>query len=389
MAEGIRKAIKLTADEAKEYFEAYITNAVQWKARYNSWDAKKKRPVPTPESVASDIRRDIVMEWLRAEYSDFYVNLYRAVKPTYEKILKLVRASWPARVVEEDAQAVMDSVVESANGAVLRSMTIEDLEGQGLSKAAAMEAHALAKSYYHHVVLARRLEGVNLIKGYSPRGGSSLIALRSPADMLKAQKRKDVSPADKKRAEKEYGNVEYADEKNKKYPLDKEHIHSAISYFAKPKNSGEYDEKDRKAMARKILAAANKHGVEVSDEWKKKFGLEKSFFIKGEKGGKYGTGKHKEAVHVNRNGKHFVQMRTVGKKSDADIKSGAAYAQSEMAIESGKKSDHLRAAEMHSEASEAHHKEAEGSGSIPKKSREHSQMAVYHRKKANELGKKK
>ena len=82
-------------------------------------------------------------------------------------------------------------------------------------------------------------------------------------------KREDVSDADKKRAEKEYGDVEYADEKNKKYPLDERHIHAAISYFSMPKNREKYSPEEQKAIWGRIKRAAKKFGVEISDDGKK------------------------------------------------------------------------------------------------------------------------
>lgn len=86
--------------------------------------------------------------------------------------------------------------------------------------------------------------------------------------------REDVSVADKKRAVKEYGDVNYADEKNKKYPIDAEHIRAAVTYFSKPDNFNKYDEESRKTVARKIMAAAKKM-LDNFDEksWKEKFGL--------------------------------------------------------------------------------------------------------------------
>jgi hypothetical protein len=85
--------------------------------------------------------------------------------------------------------------------------------------------------------------------------------------------RPDVTDADKKRAKSEYGNVQFADAKNKKYPLDAEHIHAAISYFGMEKNFGKYSEAERKTIAGRIARAAKKHGVEISPEWKAKHGL--------------------------------------------------------------------------------------------------------------------
>jgi len=72
-------------------------------------------------------------------------------------------------------------------------------------------------------------------------------------------KRPDVTPADKKRAVAEYGNVTYADEKNKKYPLDnEEHIRSAWSYIHMPRDSAKYSSEEVKAMEAKIVTAWKK-----------------------------------------------------------------------------------------------------------------------------------
>lgn len=79
-------------------------------------------------------------------------------------------------------------------------------------------------------------------------------------------KRQDVDKADKKRAVKKFGDVQYADEKNKKYPLDADHIHAAISYWGMPKNRAKYSPEDQKKISAKIAAAAKKHGVETASK---------------------------------------------------------------------------------------------------------------------------
>ena len=84
--------------------------------------------------------------------------------------------------------------------------------------------------------------------------------------MSAVEKREDVSPADKKRAESEYGDVEYADEKNKKYPIDKEHIHQAWSYINMPKNAEKYSPEDLKAIKDRIKRAAKKFGMDISED---------------------------------------------------------------------------------------------------------------------------
>lgn len=78
--------------------------------------------------------------------------------------------------------------------------------------------------------------------------------------------RADVDEAEKKRAVEEYGNVEYADPENKKYPIDTpKHIRAAWSYIHMPKNAEKYSGGAVEAIKARIRAA-----------WKKEFGSEPS-----------------------------------------------------------------------------------------------------------------
>lgn len=87
------------------------------------------------------------------------------------------------------------------------------------------------------------------------------------ADVIEESKRKDVSDADKKHAEKEYGDVKFADEANKKYPIDtKEHAQAALSYWGMPKNREKYSPEDQKKIGGRIRSAAKKFGIEVTDK---------------------------------------------------------------------------------------------------------------------------
>ena len=108
----------------------------------------------------------------------------------------------------------------------------------------------------------------------------------------------DISGA-KKTPPKEYreeggtSKSDYADPNNWKYPVfNKEKTRAAISYFAKPKNYGTYSTSERKAVARRILSAAKKYDIDVSDEWRDKFGLSKGFttVVKGSLKNPKGTG---------------------------------------------------------------------------------------------------
>lgn len=71
------------------------------------------------------------------------------------------------------------------------------------------------------------------------------------------KKRKDVNP---KSGEHKYGNVKFADEKNKKYPIDTPgHIRAAWNYIHKSKNSGKYSSLDVDSIKKKIVSAWKKH----------------------------------------------------------------------------------------------------------------------------------
>lgn len=60
------------------------------------------------------------------------------------------------------------------------------------------------------------------------------------------EKRDDVY---KNKGLQEYGDVEFADNVNNKYPIDNpEHIRAAWSYFHMPKNYDKYSEFDRKII---------------------------------------------------------------------------------------------------------------------------------------------
>lgn len=71
--------------------------------------------------------------------------------------------------------------------------------------------------------------------------------------MAKIAERKDTKPEE---GEHKYGDVKFADEKNKKYPIDtEEHIRAAWNYINKPENAGKYDSADVSAIKSKIVAA--------------------------------------------------------------------------------------------------------------------------------------
>jgi hypothetical protein len=73
------------------------------------------------------------------------------------------------------------------------------------------------------------------------------------AELAKIKARKDTKPEE---GEKKYGDVSFADAKNKKYPIDtEEHIRAAWNYINKEKNAGKYDAGDLKTIKARIVSA--------------------------------------------------------------------------------------------------------------------------------------
>ena len=77
-------------------------------------------------------------------------------------------------------------------------------------------------------------------------------------------RRDDVNPAE---GEREYGDVEFADPVNNKYPVDTPaHVRSAWSYIHHKDNAAKYDADEVRQIKSRIKRAAKKHGVEIEDD---------------------------------------------------------------------------------------------------------------------------
>jgi uncharacterized protein DUF6582 len=74
-------------------------------------------------------------------------------------------------------------------------------------------------------------------------------------------RREDVSP---KEGLHEYGDVKFADQTNKKYPIDTpEHVRAAWSYINHKDNAARYDKDEVKVIKDRIKRAARDKGVEI------------------------------------------------------------------------------------------------------------------------------
>ena len=78
------------------------------------------------------------------------------------------------------------------------------------------------------------------------------------------KRRDDVNPDE---GENEYGDVEFADPTNNKYPIDtEEHVRAAWSYINKKANAAKYDSDEVDAIKGRIKRAAKKFDIEISED---------------------------------------------------------------------------------------------------------------------------
>jgi hypothetical protein len=77
-------------------------------------------------------------------------------------------------------------------------------------------------------------------------------------------RRDDTSPDE---GERKYGDVEFADPVNKKYPVDNaEHTRAAWSYINQKDNAAKYEASEVTQIKERIKRAAKKHGVEINED---------------------------------------------------------------------------------------------------------------------------
>jgi hypothetical protein len=80
----------------------------------------------------------------------------------------------------------------------------------------------------------------------------------------KIHKRDDTTAHE---GEHKYGDVEFADETNKKYPIDTpEHIRAAWSYIHHADNAAKYRPAEVESIKKRIKHAAKQHGIEIESD---------------------------------------------------------------------------------------------------------------------------
>ena len=89
-----------------------------------------------------------------------------------------------------------------------------------------------------------------------------LISISKKKEMVKHK-----TPPKKYRETGAKSRSDYADPENYKYPIHTEsNVRAALSYFSKPANANKYPPDKRKKVWNRILAAARKYKIEVSEK---------------------------------------------------------------------------------------------------------------------------
>ena len=80
----------------------------------------------------------------------------------------------------------------------------------------------------------------------------------------KIHKRDDVDPKD---GEREYGDAQFADPVNNKYPIDtEEHVRAAWSYINHKDNAAKYKSEEVETIKGRIKRAAKKFDINIESE---------------------------------------------------------------------------------------------------------------------------
>jgi hypothetical protein len=95
-------------------------------------------------------------------------------------------------------------------------------------------------------------------------GKENSVTSHEKQNSARIDRRDDVNP---KEGEHKYGDVEFADPVNKKYPVDTpERVRAAWSYIHHNDNAAKYDVDEVRQIENRIKRAAKKHGVELSED---------------------------------------------------------------------------------------------------------------------------
>ncbi len=165
-----------------------------------------------------------------------------------------------SELVEEDEDQAHIAMLCDAAHTLVDFIDSELDELEGASKDAAHDAgmgpmKALVESEYQ-LWYDTTVDDLMSNHGVGDREMAGWLVKRYASPIKGIEAREDVNP---KAGAAEYGKVEFADAKNKKYPVDTaDHVRSAWNYIAKEANAAKYDPDEVSQIKSKIVSAWKK-----------------------------------------------------------------------------------------------------------------------------------
>lgn len=206
------------------------------------------RNTDTGENKGCSDSRDMAVAHMRRLYQ------VENEKKSIEEIDAMVQKA----IDEFDADLETKEVVEEKGWVPWNVVTFSDLQTYRENEDRAEAVYSLTSDFLgltRNVMTSTEItDKASAVKSLA----DEFATLVENPPMDEKAKRSDVSEADKKRAVAEYGNVQYADPTNKKYPIDRKHVRAAWSYINMPKNAKKYSSGALATIKRRIAAAFKK-----------------------------------------------------------------------------------------------------------------------------------
>jgi len=240
---------------------------------------------PSKKEAVKNLRR---IEGHKAEDSgdpiDGFVDQLTSIKAAITKKLKPDASEEDGKALDDCTSAIdlaihhlLDVKEDADEGTDANPEGINQYNGAaGSARAASSKAHASGSRSDHaraakahteasHAAAAAGMKSKEASHNASASTHTRLAHSAHDRSVTKdIEKREDVNP---KAGVKKYGEVKFADPKNKKYPLDTAaHVRSAASYFGMAKNRSQYSKEEQATIQSHIDAAEKKFKIGKNTE---------------------------------------------------------------------------------------------------------------------------
>lgn len=200
-------------------------------------------------AAAEKASRDDLLEYLGKEGNSDELKKYSDDELRKQYAAALIEEATPKEAAVQGTEEEILSFAKLLNDSGLKMSDAIRVVGN-FAKRLPNEEQIVAKAKELTEAAGKSVQKYDDVRGYLGVAKELLI---------KVAERKDTSPEE---GEHKYGDVQYADEKNKKYPLDTpKHVAAAARYWGMPKNKAKYSAEDQKTISARIAAAEKEHSI--------------------------------------------------------------------------------------------------------------------------------